>query len=531
MSNMTTAQAYDESIYKLLEKPQVAYRDELHEWAQLGEQELMQRLKAMFTVWFPFPRLTADQISTIKGLLYPELIVKEVPATKDSVPAAMALPAGSSSLITLDVDQERMARTMKDGHRLFSGVAGSGKTLILLARAKALANRLPAQRVLLLCFNITLASHLRSLLHNEDQNPQYRERIEVRHFHDWARSLLGRLPNFREFNDSEAYDEFLGERVLAALNTRSLDQKWDAVLVDEAHTFSPKWFLCCVAALKEPQDGNLLVVSDGSQSLYKRRQFTWKSIGIQAQGRSKKFTQNYRNTQEILTAAWKVVQPTATHAASQGEVTFPAVAPAAALRHGSKPVLHLTQSRKHAVAAVVDQVKQLAQSGYAPGEIAILYRWLAKKDEAFFEDLRRQLDDQGLRTYWVTENDQTKLNYNVKIPGVRIITALSSLGLEFKVVLLLWVDQFASCCDHDLEEAAFARRQLYVAMTRAQDELHLFGHGNVALLDELQQSQSFEVVRARAASFGGEPIHEPKSARGHEQTLPVKFRKRHEPAL
>jgi superfamily I DNA/RNA helicase len=156
---------------------------------------------------------------------------------------------------------------------------------------------------------------------------------------------------------------------------------------------------------------------------------------------------------------------------------------------------------------------------------------LAKKDEAFFEDLRRQLDDLGLRTYWVTENDQTKLNYNVKIPGVRIITALSSLGLEFKVVLLLWVDQFASCCGHDLEEAAFARRQLYVAMTRAQDELHLFGHGNVAILDELQQSQSFEVVRARAASLGSEPIHEQKSARGHEQTLQVKFRKRHEPAL
>ena len=109
--------------------------------------------------------------------------------------------------------------------------------------------------------------------------------------------------------------------------------------------------------------------------------------------------------------------------------------------------------------------------------------------------------------------------------------SLTQPRLEFKVVLLLWVDQFASCCGHDLEEAAFARRQLYVAMTRAQDELHLFGHGNVAILDELQQSQSFEVVRARAASLGSEPIHEQKSARGHEQTLQVKFRKRHEPAL
>ncbi|MEP0858094.1 hypothetical protein [Trichocoleus sp. DQ-U1] len=50
-----------------------------------------------------------------------------------------------------------------------------------------------------------------------------------------------------------------------------------------------------------------------------------------------------------------------------------------------------------------------------------------------------------------------------------------------------------------MEEAAFARRQLYVAMTRAQDELHLFGNGNATILNELQQSQKFEVVRDRAA--------------------------------
>ena len=37
---------------------------------------------------------------------------------------------------------------MKAGHRVISGVAGSGKTLILIARAKALANSLEQQRIL-----------------------------------------------------------------------------------------------------------------------------------------------------------------------------------------------------------------------------------------------------------------------------------------------------------------------------------------------------------------------------------------------
>jgi superfamily I DNA and RNA helicase len=43
-------------------------------------------------------------------------------------------------------------------------VAGSGKTLILLSRAKALANRMQAHRILVLCFNVTLSAYLRSTL-------------------------------------------------------------------------------------------------------------------------------------------------------------------------------------------------------------------------------------------------------------------------------------------------------------------------------------------------------------------------------
>ena len=57
------------------------------------------------------------------------------------------------------------------------------------------------------------------------------------------------------------------------------------------------------------------------------------------------------------------------------------------------------------------------------------------------------------------------------------MTALSSLGLEFKVVLVLWVEQFYARNCHNEDEAERANRQLYVAMTRAQDELHLFAVG------------------------------------------------------
>ena len=79
---------------------------------------------------------------------------------------------------------------------------------------------------------------------------------------------------------------------------------YDAVFIDEAQDFSKTWFLCAKLALKEADDGDLLIVGDGSQSLYRRRNFTWKEAGVNAVGRTINtrfdLDKNYRNTQEIL---------------------------------------------------------------------------------------------------------------------------------------------------------------------------------------------------------------------------------------
>ncbi|MBD1836646.1 nuclease-related domain-containing DEAD/DEAH box helicase [Coleofasciculus sp. FACHB-501] len=492
MTNLTLTQAHSENIYSLLEQPQVAYRDELMDWDGIGERELTRRLESMFTTRFKFLALTDDQISTIKGILHPETVIKQMPATSKSVPSGVKPAPDSSVIVTLDIEQERLAADIRDGHRLFYGVAGSGKTLILLSRAKLLANRLLGHRVLVLCFNITLAAYLRSLIHDESQNPLYKERIEVTHFNGWARTILGRLPNPQQVTGD--YDEVLGERLLEAIADFPLEKKWDAILVDEAHTFSPNWFRCCVAALKDPENGDLMIVADGSQSLYERSKFTWSSVEIKAVGRTKKLPQNYRNTQEILSAAWSIVQPFQTED-EQEEVTFPTVEPSAALRTGERSVLHLTTSRVEEIEAVIAQIQKLHASGYDPKDIAVVYRYLTQSDTPLFNKLQQQLNDLGLGYYWVTEN---KGSYSNQRTGVRLITALSSLGLEFKAVLIPWVQQFGDRYSREPEAAALARRQLYVAMTRAQEQLHLFGSGDIPILDELRQSEHFEVIDCNA---------------------------------
>ena len=297
--------------------------------------------------------------------------------------------------------------------------------------------------------------------------------------------------SLKPFKTEELYNQHIGEKVLAYLQKLPDEKRWDAVLVDEAHTFDKSWFPCCVAALKDTEDGDLMIVSDLNQGLYNRHEFSWKSVGVKAQGRSKKLAQNYRNTQEILWAAWDVLKPSKAKADS----AFLAVKPSAALRHGPMPAFHLARSKWETIEQTLAQVQTLCGAGYSLSDIAIIYKYKSQQEADVFQRLLEQMEAKDMRPYWITADAEAKRTYDSQRPGVRIVTALSSLGLEFKVVLLLWVEQFWGCCDRDAAKAESDRRQLYVAMTRAQDELHLFAGGQTRIVQELRESGNFLLLK------------------------------------
>jgi superfamily I DNA and RNA helicase len=86
--------------------------------------------------------------------------------------------SSETDLAVLDLRQERNARALGDGHRIVYGVAGSGKTVLLIARAKLLAED-SQKRVLILCYNRLLAQHLAVALAGH-------RRLAVTTFHCWA---------------------------------------------------------------------------------------------------------------------------------------------------------------------------------------------------------------------------------------------------------------------------------------------------------------------------------------------------------
>ena len=150
---------------------------------------------------------------------------------------------------------------------------------------------------------------------------------------------------------------------------------------------------------------------------------------------------------------------------------------------GQRPLLHLAANRQAEVENAIAQIQNLLTKGYEPKDIGIIYRYKARYEEKPFDFLTEQLEQLGMGYYWV---NQDKREYSNRRPGVRIITAKSSLGLEFKAVLILWVQQFG------VGNEAEGRRELYVSMTRAQEVLYLFGSGNFQVLQDLKNLEGLE---------------------------------------
>jgi superfamily I DNA/RNA helicase len=416
-----------------------------------------------------------------------------VAATSDCVASTALASATGDVLLTLDERQEQLARSIGDGHRVFFGVAGSGKTLLLLARAKLLAEA-GERRVLVLCFNKVLASWLRSVIaEGAITNPKHAA-IEVLHFNAWASQILGSL-GFLNDIAKEDRDGILGERLLNSLEQPG-SKRYDSILVDEAHTFDPTWFKCCVQALGDEANGNLMIVSDGSQSLYRRDKFTWKNVGVIASGRtySRRFRLhiNYRSTRQILEAAWSVLQPIYQGGDGEAETvedTFPVVTPdiARAGRSGPRPRLVKGVLGKNMICR---EIKDLRSQGYCAQDIALIYpkhadwTWLTAE---LLKGVRDELGkDSNIGAIWITETEKTKERFSASDRGVRILTAHSALGLEFKAVVIVGLDLFQYGNGGIQEDE---RKLLYVAMTRAQERLVLL-HPQAAspMLREMQAS-------------------------------------------
>lgn len=465
LSNITRAQFDAHELGDILPEHLVLLRDDLQE--SVDREQFEQRLWAMFNVHTGQP-LTLPQIDRIRWHLFPEIRVVspmqpdlwvDDQAQVDTDSINRALP---DLLRVMDLQQEQLARSLGDGHRVIHGVAGSGKTMILGYRCLHLA-RTMQQPILVLCYNVTLAARLEQLI--AARNLQ--ARVNVRSFHAWCHEMLRtyRVPKPPDNKDKAAFFDAMVRAVIAGVDSNAIPRgQYGAVLIDEGHDFEPHWFQL-VTQMVDPATNSLLVLYDDAQAIYggaTRKRFSFKSVGIQAQGRTTVLRLNYRNTYEILAMA-KAFAGDLLQGDDGDDDTPHIIAPESAGRRGATPTVIDCHSLQHEADVIASKIADLIADGHDPNQIAVIWRDYANA-ACIEKALRRK--QVPLRTA-VSSRDKKALFAGD--PSVKLVSMHSSKGLEFEMVFVSGLGREAKEDDDSTTEA----RLFYVAMTRAMTSLSI----------------------------------------------------------
>lgn len=459
-TRITRKQFEAAGLGEALEPHLVICQDEMLETADA--EEFQQRLWNMFPHAFG-KVLSLPQLDRVRWIMFPEVRVPDQAGLFDSQTSAdeTDLP---DIMRVMDLQQEQLARSLGDGHRVIHGVAGSGKTMILGYRAQQLAQAAVNKPILVLCYNEPLAVKLDAMMAAKG----LRDRVHVRHFHKWCRQQLVAFGQRIPEQSPRMFDEMVDNVIRGVDRNQIPSGQYTAVLIDEGHDFHPEWFKL-VVQMVDPATNSLLVLYDSAQSIYektKRQKFSFKSLGIQAQGRTTILRINYRNTRQILELAHKVAKDVLTPDAADDDGA-PLLQPMSCGREGQAPIIVKLPTLQDEVRKVAELLTNAHAEGHAWGDMAILCR---RHDlmHACARELSRMRVPHQVR--------QKSGQFDPLANTVKIMTMHASKGLEFPVVALPAVGEMPE----ENEDAAEEARIFYVAATRATHRLIIAASGERA---------------------------------------------------
>jgi hypothetical protein len=495
LSNITLEQLSKGSegdLRHLFPSNKVLTRDKLLTWKELplGESTLLvNELKQFFDSFWQIDPLDGEKIGILRAAIHPEVWIDET-VNKGN---GKIIDATAFQIKVLDAKQEQNARSIGSGHRIVYGVAGSGKTILLISKAKFISEQQPDKKILFVCYNVALSIYLKKVL-SEFIN------INVVHF-DGLTKIYNVVRENKNGKTEE--NESLGGRFLNFLNEKKGSHRnYDIVLVDEAQDFDPSWYSCLLELIKDPDDGDFVIVGDGSQGIYGNKGIVWKDVGIKAIGRavSKKFdlNKNYRNTKEILEVA-KIFSSKSSDQDSENTVVAIEVDPDLCLRHGLQPYLLETKSLAEETQEVLKVVKDLLSGNWFgnkidplhPHEIGIFYSHILKNERLAMVNFEKSLATLA-PAIWINKDSESRKK--IAEPAIKIQTIHSSKGLQYKAVIFYRAGRMPRTFDNiDLTQE---RKLMYVALTRAENYLLMTTSGSSSsFIDEIKASRKVEIVK------------------------------------
>ena len=306
------------------------------------------------------------------------------------------------------------------------GGAGSGKTVLAMQQARDLASgRLLGQkkRVAVVCYSYGLATYLRRslLVGASAKRPQF-----VGTFEDLGRRWG--ITDFGSREDSDFWEVDLPRQMADRASRLTYDDKFDAIIVDEAQDFADDWWLPLLRSLRDEETGGLYAYTDERQRVFAR--FGRPPLQLVPLV----LDHNLRNTRQIAE-------------------TFRPLAPTGMeLRGGDGPeVTFVPASKTDALSIADEQVDALFDEGWNAGDIALIT--LGQRHPVQAE---RQAT-LGQQAYW----DQFWSTDDIFYGHV-----LGFKGMERRAVVL--------CVNEDGSRDRAAER-LYVGLSRATDRLIVVG--------------------------------------------------------
>jgi hypothetical protein len=248
--------------------------------------------------------------------------------------------------------------------------------------------------------------------------------------------------------------------------------EYDVILVDEAQFFAPLWIRLIQKAL-DPRTGHLFIVADPTQG-FLGRGASWKSLGLDARGRTHHLNRSYRTTREIMQFATLLYRLRLENE-KDDDILVPDLL---TMPNGAFPQIIPLTSPQDEIARVANEVVEFIQKGFPCKHLLILHT-----------------NGEGVKALVYAINDKlgkgTALDAKDTYPGdyVRVTTLNAGAGLESPIVFLVGLrdlfEEEQSLRLSDEEREILIRdntRKLYMAATRAGQRLVLTYAGDLPVV-------------------------------------------------
>lgn len=435
LTNLSRKTLIERGMLDVLPDHYVICKDDMEQ--DISVKAFEKKLLDMFRYPMKSP-LTELQMNCIRGRLFPDIRTCKQKDLFDEEEEN----SQHSIMTVMDYAQEQLARALLGGHRVVHGPAGSGKTIILLYRARYLAiNR--NHNILVLCFSKLLSQQLKKIIFEKEKASN----ITVKTFHQWCRQLLKdhdiSLPKSK---NAQFYQDCV-DLLRMAIDQQKISYQYDAILIDEGQDFKADWFKLAVQMVN-PETESLLVLYDDAQTIFKKENFTFSSVGIKARGRTTILKYNYRNTREILEVAKNFAQ-NILHKKNdlKNEDRVSIIEPQSKGEWGALPILIKRRNRYQECEYIAETLIAHFHDGIPWHEMCVIYR-----SNYFLDDLKDICSERGI-----------PINDSDELDSINLLTIHSSKGLEFTLVCILAVGEFPTQETTYDDEICL----MYVAMTRA----------------------------------------------------------------